>query len=182
MKFNRNLIIATFTALLLVGCSNQQKVTKSTIQDADLIAYSHTAADKLIASAGDVLSTSQPILITSFANIDDLKSSSTFGRITGEQFGSQLSEKGYPVIEMKVRNSIFIKEQSGEFILSRELIKLSTLHDAQAILVGTYAVGKQSVYVTSKLIRTADNVVMSSYDYELPMGPNTKSLLRAPRR
>ncbi len=181
MKFNRNLIIAAVTALLLVGCSNQHKVTQSTIEDADLIARSHSAADMLIASAGNGLSTSQPILITSFADIDDLKSSSTFGRITGEQFGSQLSEKGYPVIEMKVRTSIFIKEKTGEFILSRELRKLSTLHDAQAILVGTYAVGKQSVYVTSKLIRTADNVIMSSYDYELPMGPNTKSLLRARR-
>jgi len=172
-------IIVILTSLFLVtGC--QPSNSKPVIHDVDLISINHMAADNLIASAGE-LSASHPILITSFVNIDDLTSSSTFGRITGEQVGSRFSQSAYSVIEMKVRNSIFIKERSGEFILSRELKMLSTLHDAQAILVGTYAVGATSVYVTAKLIATKNNIVIASYDYVLPMGADTKALLKTRR-
>ena len=172
-------IIFTFLLLALAGC--QATATKSTIKDIDLIAINHAAADNLISTATN-LSNSHPILITSFANIDNLKSSSTFGRITGEQVGSRFSQSGYSVVEMKLRNNIFIKEQSGEFILSRELKSLSTLHDAEAVLVGTYAVGSTSVYVTAKLIGTQDNIVLASYDYALPLGADTKALLRTKKR
>ena len=162
--------------LILTAC--QTTATKPTINDENLISKNHAAASKLIADSEGVLSKSHPILITSFANIDDLQSSSTFGRITGEQVGSKFSQSGYSVVEMKVRNSIFIKEQTGEFMLSRELKTLSTLHDATAVLVGTYAVGSTSVYVTAKLIDTQNNMVISSYDYVLPIGPDTKTLLK----
>lgn len=172
-------IVILSSLFLIAGC--QPETTKPVVEDVNLIALNYNAADKLIAAAAGELSSSHPILITSFANIDDLKSSSTFGRITGEQVGSRFSQSGYSVIEMKVRNSVFIKEQSGEFMLSRELKSLSTLHDAQAILVGTYAVGSTSVYVTTKLIGTKDNIVIASYDYVLPMGANTKTLLKTPR-
>ncbi|MBE0438740.1 MAG: hypothetical protein IBX57_03075 [Gammaproteobacteria bacterium] len=168
--------IAIISILFLTtGC---QTNNVKPVEDVNLISLNYVAADHLIAAAASDLSTSHPILTTSFANIDDLKSSSTFGRITGEQVGSRFSQNGYSVVEMKVRNSVFIKEQSGEFILSRELKTLSTLHDAQAVLVGTYAVGSASVYVTAKLIATKDNIVIASYDYILPMGPDTKALLR----
>ncbi|MCF6354977.1 MAG: hypothetical protein L3J26_07710 [Candidatus Polarisedimenticolaceae bacterium] len=182
MKKNTHFIFGVVVLLLigLAGCTDQNRV-KPAIKDANLIAINYAAADNLIASAAGVLTTSQPLLITSFVNIDDLRASSTFGRITSEQIGSRFSQSGYPVIEMKLRSSVFIKEQSGEFILSRVLKSLSTSHDAQAVLAGTYAVGSNVVYVTSKLIRTSDGVILSSYDYTLPMGPDTAKLLRMGR-
>lgn len=181
MKLRHTLILTIFLFVAAVsGCSHPER-TKPQVQDVNLISLNHQAAEQLISAIGAKLSTSYPILITSFANIDDLNSSSTFGRITGEQVGSKFSQSGYAVVEMKLRNNIFIKEQSGEFILSRELKSLSTLHDAQAVLVGTYAVGATSVYVTAKLINTTNNIVMSSYDYVLPLGPDTRALLKKRR-
>jgi len=174
----KNRLRYTLSALLLssflVGCS--QNAVKPAIADANLITVNHASAENLVSSAS--LSKEKPVLITSFVDIDNLKQSSTFGRITSEQLGSKLSQLGYPVIEMKLRSSVFIKELSGEFILSRELKSLSTLHDAQAVLVGTYAVASESVYVTAKLIRTTDGVILSSHDYVLPMGKDTKALLK----
>lgn len=182
MKTNSHFILGVVMLLLigLAGCTDQNRI-KPAIKDANLIAMNYAAADNLIASADGVLTKSKPLLITSFVNIDDLRASSTFGRITSEQVGSKFSQSGYPVIEMKLRSSVFIKEQSGEFILSRALKSLSTSHDAQAVLAGTYAVGSNVVYVTSKLIRTSDGVILSSYDYVLPIGPDTRTLLRARR-
>ena len=50
-------------------------------------------------------------------------------------------------------------------------------HNVQAAIVGTYAVGASSVYVTAKVIDASNRVVLASHDYELPLGPNTKYLL-----
>lgn len=177
MKSSRySLMLTIFLfAGLLAGCSQPQ------VKDANLISLNHQAADQLIRATAAELSASYPILITSFANIDDLKSSSTFGRIAGEQVGSKFSQNGYSVVEMKLRDNVLIKEKTGEFILSREMKSLIILHDAQAILVGTYAVGATAVYVTVKLIKATNNIVMSSYDYALPLGPDTKYLLKKGR-
>jgi TolB-like protein len=165
------LVIISFS---LAGCAT----TPPAIPDANLITVNYVAADKLLEGTDNAISTNQPILITSFVNINDLMASSSFGRITSEQVGSRISQSGYPVIELKLRNSIFIKEQSGEFILSRELKSLSTLHDAQAVLVGTYAEATNSVYVTAKLIHPSNGEVLASYDYVLPKGTDTKTLLK----
>jgi len=82
------------------------------------------------------------------------------------------------VIELLLRNNVYIKSREGEFLLSRQVKNLVLEHDASAVLTGTYAVGSKHVYVTAKLIRTADNVVLAAYDYNLPLGPDTKKLLR----
>jgi len=42
-----------------------------------------------------------PIGVTTFVNIDDLYSSSTFGRMVGEQLMSELAMKGFDVIELR---------------------------------------------------------------------------------
>lgn len=180
MKKNLLATAIVIAGLSLAGCTDTHS-TRPQISDTNLIATNHSAAENLLALSSTKLSKSQPVLVASFVDVDNLESSSTFGRITSEQVASKLSQSGYPVIEMKLRNNVFIKEQSGEFILSRELVNLSTEHDAQAVLAGTYAVGTNSVWVTSKLIRTTDGVILSSYDYVLPMGPDTKTLLRNKR-
>jgi TolB-like protein len=147
------------------------------VDDTDIIATNHQAANMLIEGASTPLSKSQPILITSFVDIDELQSS-TLGRMAAEQVGSKMSQQGFSVVELKLRKELFIKEKSGEFILSREIKNLSTEHDAQAVLAGTYAAAANSVFVTTKLIRISDGMIISSYDYMLPMGPDAQRLLK----
>lgn len=171
--------------LILTSCSNQPE-----IKDEDLVKASYIAADSLLKEAErhskDSIKMAQfdlnkTILVASFVNIDDMQMSSTFGRIVAEQIGSRVSQQGYKVIEMKLRNSVFVQEQTGELLLSREILEISLNHDAHAVIVGTYAEGKEKVYVTAKLIRASDAVILASHDYSLPVGPNTKGLLRSKR-
>lgn len=186
MKFIPSLLITIgLISTLLVGCS-------IAVRDSNLVSASYKAADELLESAQELqrleepqkegFYTRQPILITSFVNIDNLQQSSTFGRVVAEQVGSRIAQHGYKVIEMKMRTgSIFVQEQTGELVLSRELREISFQHDAYAVVVGTYAGGKESVYVTAKLVRAKDSVVLSSYDYRLPVGADTKQMLRKTR-
>lgn len=149
--------------------------------DGNIIKENYTAADSLIKQSGNTLLKDQPVLVASFVNIDNLNSSSTFGRITAEQIASRLSQQSIKVIEMKLRDNVFIKQKSGEFMLSRELKNISQEYEAQAVLCGTYAIGEYDVFVSSKLIRAVDGVILSSYDYTLPKGPNMSTLIGQPQ-
>ncbi|MCP5441597.1 MAG: hypothetical protein H6968_00980 [Chromatiaceae bacterium] len=172
-------LLLTMGLLLLVGCETvPNNMKREVIADADLLATSHQAAEALITKAGGRLQPSRPVIAASFVNIDNLFQSSTFGRMVSQQVVTQFSNKGFTVIEMLLRKNVYIKSQSGEFLLSRELQNISAEHNAQAVIVGTYAQGSRSLFVTAKVIDAVTNIVIASHDYVLPIGPDTSYMLR----
>ncbi len=185
MKVTWTFFTVSWLCIGLIGCT-------VAVRDQNLVTASYKAADALIEGAKDLylldnprkkgIYTKQPILVTSFVDIDNLQKSSTFGRVIAEQIGSRIAQQGYKVIEMKMRTgSIFVQEHTGELVLSRELREISYQHDAYAVVVGTYGDSKESAYVTAKLVRAKDSVVLSSYDYRVSVGSNTKQMLRKGR-
>ena len=152
--------------LLTTGC-----------RDVNLIKVSYKSTDMLIAQIEPPINYDQTVLTASFVNIDNLEESSTFGRTVSEYIGSRLAQLGYKVVELKLRKSIFMKKTGGEFVLSRELKDLSTTHQAQAIVVGTYSIGKDVVYVSSRVIKLADSTILSSHAYKMPLTENLRQLL-----
>jgi len=176
MKNIKLFVVISLVALLSVGCAN--KVTRSAVADADIVALSYKAADKLMSESSGKIDMGKAIVAASFVNINNLNDSSSFGRIAAQQLSSRFTQKGYKVAEMLLRNNIYIKERSGEFMLSRAIRNISAAHDAQAVIVGTYAVASANVYVTAKVVRASDSAVLSSHDYVLPLGPDMKSLTR----
>jgi TolB-like protein len=97
--------------------------------------------------------------------------------MVAEQISSRFTQEGFTVIEMRLRQNVFIQETQGEFVLSREVRDLSRTHNAGAVIAGTYAVGRRNVYINARLVRAADNLVLASYDYIIPLGPDTRALL-----
>ena len=146
----------------------------------NLLESSYAAADSLgrgLRFRG--LSLDEPILAASFVNIDDLTKSSTLGRIVSEQIASRLAQHGFKMIEVKLRQeSVFIKEGKGEFLLSREVLSLGATRGAHAVLVGTYAVSTNFIFISARVVRTEDSSVVTGYDYELPNDATTRSMLR----
>jgi TolB-like protein len=137
----------------------------------------YKAADSLLNKIQSKLPKDSPILVASFVNIDDLDNSSTFGRVVSEQFASRFKQRNYTTIEMKLRTNVFIRADSGEFLLSRELAEISTKHRAQAVVVGTYAVASKKVYLTTRVINVSDGRVLSSYDYDIPITSDVFKML-----
>ena len=146
----------------------------------NLLESSYAAADTLARGLRfRGLSLDESILTASFANIDDLTESSTLGRIVSEQIASRLAQHGFKIVEVKLREeSIFIEEGKGEFLLSREALSLGETRGAHAVLVGTYAVSRNFIFVSVRVVRTEDNSVITGYDYELPNDSTTRSMLR----
>ncbi|RMD70943.1 MAG: hypothetical protein D6819_02990 [Gammaproteobacteria bacterium] len=162
--------------LLLSACAYFQTSEKE-IEDADLMAANYQAADKLLENAKVPLSRERNLVVATFVNIDDLEDSSTLGRLIAEHLASRLVQKGYRVVELKLRNNIFIKQRAGEFMLSRSVQDVSTAHDAQAVVAGTYAIARNQVFVNARIIQPEDSTIIASYDYVLPLGKNLRALV-----
>ncbi|MBA4503525.1 FlgO family outer membrane protein [Marinobacterium marinum] len=179
LKPYKKFLTASLVAVAMLGasgCSSTQKPTASIATEVDLIQEVKTASSQLIANTKG-LTLGAPVLAATFADIDDLQQSSTFGRTLSEQFTSALSANGLPVIEVKMRDSLFVKERTGELILSRKLHSLLQAHDAQAVLLGSYAIGGSNVYVNVRIVRTSDNIILGSHDFSLPLNRDIKAML-----
>jgi TolB-like protein len=137
----------------------------------------YNAADSLLNKVHPKLPKDSPILVASFVNIDNLDDSSTFGRVVAEQFASRFKQRNYATIEMKLRTNVFIREGTGELLLSRELSEISTKHRAQVVVVGTYAVASKKVYLTARVVNVSDGRVLSSYDYDIPINSDVFKML-----
>lgn len=119
-----------------------------------------------------------PFIVATLVNIDQLEQSSTLGRLISEQVASRMTQLGYGVLELKVRNGIYMKRNEGELLLTREIKEVATTHNAQAVVVGTYAESSNLVYVNLKIVNPASSVVLAAYDYALPLDKQIQSLIR----
>ncbi len=169
---------ALSSLLLLTGCATDTAMRQNSGPSVDVIAELKKSQNPLFERMLAPLSKEKPIIAASFANVDDLRLSSTFGRMASEVIASGLTDLGYSVVEVKMRDSLFIKQQAGEFMLSRQLKNLSREHNAQAVVLGTYAEGGDYLYVSARVVRTEDNIVIGSHDFSLPLNADIKHLLR----
>lgn len=169
-------ILLVVVATTLTACQTSYP-TKEQVKDVDMIGVSHAAAEKMISQSAGRLESGN-LLVASFANINDLEKSSTFGRTVAQQIASVFSKKGYKIVEMRLRDAVYIATTEGEFLLSRNLSKIGDDHDAEAVIAGTYSVGSKKVYVTAKLIRAKDSIVLAAEDFVLPLGPDLKTLVK----
>jgi TolB-like protein len=172
----------TFLALAFIslfhhGCSSFNCTPLQNILGAntDLIQFSYTIADHLAERAMPPLvplHPEMPILVTTFVDANDLEKTSEFGRVLQEQVASRLVQLGYTVREMKLTNTLSIKPKSGETMLSRDLTKISSEQQAQAIVVGTVLMANQTLYISTRLINPVNKNILATDDYQLCMDDN----------
>lgn len=151
-------------------------------KDANLIGANYFVANELMGASALAIDKDRPILVAPFMDVDRLDRSSSFGRLTAEQLSSRFAQAGYVVLEAKLRReNLYARQGSGETLLSAELKNLCETLNAQAVLIGTYSAAAEKVYVTARLVRPTDNVILASHDYWLPLGPDTNTLLQPSR-
>ncbi len=191
----RALTSLTLIALLgaLTACdtapSRPAQAAEPTYEEArnlPLRSANYAAADELVRLAGlttasatsNRANTGGPLIVATLASIDALEQSSTLGRFVSEQVASRLSQTGLSVVDLKVRNGIYMKRNEGEFMLTREIRDVAAAHKAQGVIVGTYAESANFVHITLKLVDPANSLVLAAYDYSLPLDKQVKSMIR----
>lgn len=143
----------------------------------DFTKANYSAVEQLISSTTVPINKSIPVLVATLVNIDALNSSSRFGRLISEQVSTRLSQQGFNVIEMRIRSDIYIREGSGEMMLSRDVRDLSKNYQAQVVVVGNYALASGYVYLTLKVVTLADNRIIAAVNYALPLTENNLAML-----
>ncbi len=141
----------------------------------DLIEANHRAVDALLANAP--LDAQHPVMVATLVQVDRLSESSRLGRIFSEQIAGRMVQRGVRVVELKLRDSVALQRDQGELLLSREVREVSQSHDAQAVVVGTYAASASALYISLKLVTPAGNTVVAAHNYAVPMDENVRVLL-----
>lgn len=150
--------------------------------EVDLIRMSHAVADALVSELRKnhpSFHQRKPILVTTFVNRANLDSSSELGVLIADHVASRLTQQGYRVVEPRLRKDMAIRMGQGEFILSREIDKLSADNKAYAVVVGNYTETKSVLDFTSRMIQIKDRQVLASVDAKIPMGTDVRDLLLA---
>lgn len=119
-----------------------------------------------------------PIGVTTFVNIDDLYASSTFGRMVGEQLMSELAMKGFDVVELRQADALQFLDSSGEFALSRDVRAVKPHRNLSAVVVGTYVVSPERVYVNARLIDPSTALILSAGSVEMSKTRELAKMLR----
>ncbi len=117
-------------------------------------------------------------LSTSFVDIHDIDMTSAFGRVAFQQIGSRLAQYGFNVVEARLVSTLVMTPRAGEFMLTREAARLLTdAYDADAVLVGSYSDEGGNIFVSARVVRLSDNVILAAYEYYLPRDTDVSRLM-----
>lgn len=146
-------------------------------QGAALQAKINELGKALMANAGEVVADEYVVAVSTFVTLDNLYATSSLGRFLGEQLLSALQQSGLEVIEVRKTPGLMVSPYHGEYALSRSMDEIGLVQTAQAVVVGTYTVAGQEIFVNARLLRNEDNRVLSSASLILPIDAMTANLL-----
>ncbi len=174
----KRLLFIVLAGLALTGCAGA--TAYSDARNDTFLQANVQATDALITSinAGHAFPADATLLVATLVDLDKLTESSTLGRVVSEQIQARLTQRGYSVIEMKLRGQMLIKKNQGELMLSRELQDLRKTHQAEAVVVGTYTLSKSFLYINLKMIGE-NNIAVGAHSYALPLDRNVRSMLNS---
>ena len=179
----KNMLFLPVAALaLLVGCASTTPVRLDvTYEEAaanKFVSTNRDAINKLVAGFDIAQMGDTPVLVATIVNVNDMRRSAPLGRTLSEQYATHMVNAGFNVKEMKLRGDVFVKEETGELLLSREIKEIAQSHHANYVLVGTYSSAASVTYISLKFVRTEDSRIVRGYDYALPNDKDITKLLQ----
>lgn len=146
------------------------------------VSTNREAIQSLVAGLDMKEMASTPLLVATVVNVNDLRKTAPLGRTLSEQYASHLVAQGFLVKELKLRGDIFVREETGELMLSRELKDIAKVHSAGMVVVGTYSAAANATFVSLKLVKTDNGQIIKGFDYALPNNADVNKLLQQPVR
>lgn len=117
------------------------------------------------------------LTVNSFVNLNNLYQTSSLGRYLGEQMIGELQTAGFGVIDIRKSNGLMIRENYGEYGLSRDMNELSRSHDSQAMVVGTYMYANGQIMLNARVLRNSDGMVLSHASLTFALNGLTSRML-----
>lgn len=180
--WRKNLETGAFLLILLVGLSGcfwtKPGGTVSAVSP-DFFGFGEYLARQLVANRGHGAVSGERIILTSMVNLDNLYETSAFGRTMTESLSTCLFRHGFRVAEVRKAPAVFIRNQEGELLLSRDAALLAKSQQVQSIVTGTYSLTPTTVIVNVRLLDAGSQEVLSVAGMELQRSHNINYLLAA---
>lgn len=118
------------------------------------------------------------LVVTSFVNLNKLYATSAFGRLLAELMLTEMQTSGLDLVDVRMSSALQIRQGHGEYGLSRDMDQLAYVHDAQAVIVGTYNVVGDRVIVNVRLLHYGDGKVLAASSTVIPLDEVVAELLK----
>ena len=135
-------------------------------------------ADQLIADVTDPYLRSAVALPSAFVDLNNMHRTSAFGRLFSEQLIYEFNQRGFPVREYRIPDSITLVDNVGEFYLTRLVENVKVQAPGAVVIAGTYHAEDQAVFVNARLVRPNDGRVLRTASLVIPNNGLNKRLLR----
>jgi hypothetical protein len=160
--------------------------TTRPLWDANYTATAYRAIDVLLSNANRPGKSSQPfdpsrpVLYSTTVDLNDYTATTDFGRLISESFATAMTQHGVKrMIKSTLRENFQpIIPQNGEFLLSRDVEDLAKSFNAGAVLLSTYSVSIDRVYLSMQLVNVDHNFVCGAVQFNIPLGPRTMAMLK----
>jgi len=117
------------------------------------------------------LSTTKPVLITSFVRLDDFKKTSEFGRVVSESLINEMSNRGFNIIEYRGQLAVSVND-AGEYFITRKPHQMKSKIPNTYIVVGTYSRQHRNIILNTRVIDNITGKIISSaratYKHDMP--------------
>ena len=110
----------------------------------------------------------EPVVVTTFVNLDNMKETSSLGRLIAEDLIHELQVRGWKVFDIRLAKDIVVKPQ-GEFSITRDIRNIRNYYRVNSVITGTYAITSNSVIVNARIIDVKSGVVVSTGQIVLPI-------------
>jgi FlgO protein len=170
------IILLTLLLPLLNACT---PYSQRPIKDVDLVEVSYDAVDTLLNQTSQPIPKGSLVVVSTLVNVDDLNQTSAFGRIVSDQIASAFNNAGYLIKGMELPTANFVKSEGGFLHLTKETKQTLTKLNVSALVAGVFAAGRNSAYVSLRVVDISSMNVISSTDFSVPMGPDARVLLKS---
>lgn len=179
IRFLLFLTLCFFAAGVLGGCATTDDDTQTSIPQSPADKQLHIAqvfqqkntlvAENILAQLAPRMPRQTRIISTAFVDLENFEKSTPLGRLVPAQIADHLTQAGYTVEEYRLRKTIGIRKQEGEFILTRDSARmLADTFQAEAVLLGNYLVDQDTLFLSVRIVRLDTRAVVAAHHYTLP--------------
>jgi TolB-like protein len=152
--------------------------------DNELAYETYRAVDRILHQANMAPGNNTPLIVGTIANINQMEKAHSFGRVVSEQASTRLVQKGHDVSELKLRNSVNIKQghvdlaEGGEYMMSRDIESIRGEYKIGRVVTGTYGIAGKEIMVNLKMVDIATGKILGSTDYAVVIDSNIQKLIQ----
>ncbi len=170
------LVALMFSTLFVAGCA-KSALDSQYIDAQELKLKVRELADQMLATMDNSVLTGLIAMPTSFVDLNHKGQTSAFGNLMGESLIYEFNQRAFPVREYRLSGDIDIQLAQGDFALLRKGV-VNTNEKWAALIIGTYYVDKDAVFVNARLVRAMDGMVLRTGQLVLVKTPVITRLTR----